>query len=119
MKCLRSFVVVMAVLGIVAFAYLSVGAADEHANIEQQIRDAKTSADHQAIAAFYAKEAQEADQLYKKHLAMRDAYGAIATLQEKGRAADHCAAIARKYQEVAKESGDLAAMHKTTAEQLK
>jgi hypothetical protein len=50
---------------------------------------------------------------------MKDAYAKIPALQEKGRAADHCDAIARKYQEMAKEYQTLAAMHKTMAEQLK
>jgi Cu+-exporting ATPase len=95
------------------------GAADECANIEQQIRDAKTPAHHQAIVAFYDKEAKEAHQLHAKHLAMKDAYAKIPALQEKARAADHCDAIARKYQEMAKEYQTLAAMHKTMAEQLK
>jgi hypothetical protein len=119
MKSLRSLVVVMAVLGIVAFAYLSFGAADEWANIEQQIRDAKTPADHQALAAFYAKEAQTAHQLHNKELIMRDAYAASRTMQEKGRPTEHCTVLADKYRDVAKEYEALAAMHKTMAEQLK
>jgi hypothetical protein len=119
MKWFRSLVTVMVVLGIVAFAYLSFGAADEWANIEQQIRDAKTPADHQAIAAFYAKEAQGAHQLHKKHLAMRDAYAASRIMQEKSRPTEHCTVIADKYRDMAKEYETLAAMHKTMAEQLK
>jgi hypothetical protein len=119
MKWSRSLITVMAVLGIVAFAHLSFGAADEWANIDQQIRDAKTPADHQALAAFYAKEAQMAHQLHNKHLIMRDAYAASRTMQEKGRPTEHCTVIADKYRDVAKEYEALAAMHKTMAEQLK
>ena len=119
MKWLGSFVAVMAVLGIVPFAYLSFGAADEWANIEQQIRDAKTPADHQAIAAFYEKEAQAAHKLHKTHVTMEAAYAASRTMQEKGRPTEHCTVIADKYRDMAKEYEALAAMHKTMAEQLK
>ena len=119
MKWLGSFVAVMTVLGIVPFAYLSFGAADEWANIEQQIRDAKTPADHQALAAFYAKEAQAAHKLHKTHVTMEAAYAASRTMQEKGRPFEHCRVIAEKYRDMAKEYEALAAMHKTMAEQLK
>lgn len=119
MKWFRNFVAVMAVLGIVPFAYLSFGAADEWATIEQQIRDAKTAADHQAIAAFYEKEAQAAHKLHKTHVTMEAAYAASRTMQEKGRPVEHCRVIAEKYRDVAKEYETLAAMHKTMAEQLK
>jgi hypothetical protein len=119
MKGFRSLVAVMAVLGIVAFAYLSFGAADEWANIEQQIRDAKTPADHQALAAFYEKEAQAAHKLHNTHVTMEAAYAASRTMQEKGRPSEHCRVIADKYRDMAKEYEALAAMHKTMAEQLK
>jgi hypothetical protein len=126
MKWSRSLLTVMAVLGIVAFAYLSsgcaggkIGAADGWATIDQQIRDAKTPADHQALAAFYEKEAQTAHQLHNKELIMRDAYAASRTMQEKGRPTEHCTVLADKYRDVAKEYEALAAMHKTMAEQLK
>jgi hypothetical protein len=119
MKWSRSFVAVMAVLGIVAFAYLSFGAADEWANIEQQIRDAKTPADHQALAAFYEKEAQRAHQLHTTHASMAAAYSAARSMERKDQAAGDMVFVAKKYQEMAKEYEALAAIHKTMAEQLK
>jgi hypothetical protein len=119
MKSLRSLVVVTAVLGIVAFAYLSFGAADEWTNIEQQIRDAKTPADHQALAAFYEKEAQKAHQLHNTHASMAAAYSAARSMERKDQAAGDMVFVAKKYQEMAKEYEALAAIHKTMAEQLK
>lgn len=108
-----------AALGIMAFAFLLFSSADEWADIRQKIREAKTPADHQGIAAFYEKEAQTAHQLHTKHLAMRDTYAAIPVLQEKRKAADHCETIAKKYQEMAKEYETLAAMHKSIDAQIK
>jgi hypothetical protein len=72
-KRFRSLVAVIAVLGVDPFAYLSFGAADEWATIERQIREAKTAADHQAIAAFSEKEAQAAPKLHNTHVAMEAA----------------------------------------------
>jgi hypothetical protein len=119
MKWLSSLVAVMAVLGIAAFVSLSFGAADEWAAIEQRIRDAKTAADHQALAAFYEKEAQAAHKLHNTHVTMEGAYAASRTMQERGRPTEHCRVIADKYRDVAKEYETLAAMHKAIAEQLK
>lgn len=75
----------------------------------QKIREAKTPADHQAIAAFYDNKAQEDHQLHTKHLAMRDAYTAIPAPREKGKADAHCEITAKQYQEMAKEYAALAA----------
>jgi hypothetical protein len=119
MQWFKSFVAVLAVLGIVPFVLLSFGAADEWTVIEQQIRDAKTAADHQAIAAFYEKEAQAAHKLHNTHVTMEAAYAASRTMQEKSRPTEHCKVIAEKYQDVAKQYESLAAMHKTMAEGLK
>ena len=119
MGWLRTVVVAVAVLGLMAIISLPFGSAQPGDDLEQNIRQATTPADHQALAAFYEQEAQTARELSAKHLAMRDSYATIPVLQEKGRAVDHCNAIARKYQEMAKEYETLAAIHKTVAAQLK
>jgi hypothetical protein len=119
MKWFRSLVAVMAVLGSIAFPYPALGAVDEWATIKQQIRDAKTPADHQALAAFYAKEAQMAHQLATRYLVMRDVLAAARATQEKSRAGEHWVFIAKKYQEKAKEYEIFAAMHTMMAEQRK
>jgi hypothetical protein len=93
----------VAVLGSLAIITLPVGLAGERENFQQKVREAKTPADHQALAAFYATEAQTARQDSVQHLAMRDAYAAIPVLREKGKADAHCEAIAKRYQRIATE----------------
>lgn len=55
-----TIVVVVAVLGMVAFVSLPLGIAGEGKGIAQKVRDAKTPAEQQAIAAAFEKEAQAA-----------------------------------------------------------
>jgi hypothetical protein len=119
MTWLKHILGVAAVLGIIAVASLPFSSAGGWAHMEQNIREAKTPADHQAMAAFYEQEAQTARELSAKHLAMRDSYATIPVLQEKGRAVDHCNAIARKYQEMAKDYAGLAEVHRRLAAQAK
>ncbi len=119
MEWLKKTVVIVAVLGMVAFVYLPFSSADEWDDIQQKIRDAKTAADHQALAAFYEKEAQAAHKLHNTHVTMEAAYAASRIRQEKGRPTEHCRVIAEKYRDMAKEYETLAAMHKATAAQLK
>jgi len=88
-------------------------------DIEQKIREAKTPADHQALAAWYEKEAQTAQQLASKHFMMRQVYAAARAMERKDQAGENCAFIAKKYQEMAKEYETLAAIHRMVAEQLK
>jgi hypothetical protein len=71
MKWLGTIVAAVAVLGFMAVISLPVGSAQPGDTIEQQIREAKTPADHQALATGYEKEAQTAQQLASKHFLMR------------------------------------------------
>jgi hypothetical protein len=100
-------------------ASLPFSSAGEWQDMAQKIREGKTPADHQAIAAFYRQEAQKAQELSAKHFPMREVYAAARAMQQKDRAGEHCAFIAKKYREMAKEYETLAAVHKTTAAQLK
>lgn len=119
MTWLKQILGVAAVLGTIAVASLPVSSAGGREHMERNIREAKTPADHQAIVAFYEQEAQTARELSANHLAMRDSYATIPVLQEKGRAVDHCNAIARKYQEMAQDYAGLAEMHRRLAAQAK
>jgi HD-like signal output (HDOD) protein len=118
-RWLRTIIAAVAVLGFMAVISLPVGLALPGDNIEQKIRQAKTPADHQALAAWYEKEAQVAQQLASRHFLMREVYAAARATQQKDRAGEHCAFIAKKYQEMAKEYETLAAVHKTMAEPRK
>jgi hypothetical protein len=50
---------------------------------------------------------------------MRAVYAAARAMERKGQAGEHCAFVAKKYQEMAKEYEALAAIHSMVAEQLK
>jgi hypothetical protein len=119
MKWLRTIVAAVAVLGFVAVISSSFGSAQPGDDIEQKIREAKPPADHQTLATCYEKEAQAAQQLASKHFLMRDVYAADRAMERKDRAREHCAFIAKKYQEMAKEYETLAAIHRMVAKQLK
>ena len=113
-------VVVVALLTIMELGYLPFGSAAEGKSIEQMIAEAKTPADHEAIAAFYEKEAQGARQKYAEHKKLADFYAATPALKTKsGTLFAHCNAAAAKYEEIAKEYEALAQMHKEMAKQTK
>jgi hypothetical protein len=119
MKWWRTIVAAVAALGFMAVISLSVGSAQPGGDIEQQIREAKTPADHQAWAAWFAKEAQAAQQLASAHFTMREVYAAARAMERKDRAGEHCVFVAKKYQEMAQEYESLAAIHRMVAEQPK
>jgi hypothetical protein len=88
-------------------------------NIELQLREAKTPADHQALVALYEQKAQSAQQLATRYFVMRDVLAAAHAGERKDRAGEHWAFVAKKYQEMAKEYETFAAAHKMMAEQRK
>ena len=93
-----SAIAVVAVLGIMALAPLSLGVAGEGDTIVQKVRDAKTPADEQAIAAFYEKEAQAAQQEAKLHSQLKDAYAKKSDMQAM---VSHCDMLVKHYQDIA------------------
>ena len=106
------------VLAIVALGFLplrSARAENAMEHMEQMITAAKTPADHEALAAFYEKEAQAARQKQAQHQQMGEEYAKIPVLKTKTGAVAHCQAIAKKYEEIAKENEALAQMHKEMA----
>jgi hypothetical protein len=104
-----TIVVVVAMLGIVAFVSLPLGIAGEGQSIVQMVRDAKTPADNQAIAAVFEKEAQAVQQKAKEHSQLKDAYAAKPDMQKM---VSHCDMIAKQYQEIATELTAMAEMYK-------
>jgi hypothetical protein len=101
--------IAVVVLGIIALVPLCLGVAGEGDTIVQKVRDAKTPADEQAIAAFYAKEAQAAQQEAKLHSQLKDAYAAKPDMQAM---VSHCDMLVKHYQDIAQELGVMAEMHK-------
>jgi Tfp pilus assembly protein PilE len=107
-----TIVVVVVVLGIVAFVSLPLGIAGEGKSIVQRVRAAKTPADQQAIAAVFEKEAQAARQKAKEHSQLKDAYAAQPDMQMM---VSHCDMLVKQYQEIATELTAMAEMHKKMA----
>jgi hypothetical protein len=119
MRRWRTTLAAVAGLGLMVVISLPFVLAQPGDTIELQIREANTPADHQALAAWYEKEAQAAQQLASKHFMMRDVYAATRAMERKDQAGEHCAFVAKKYQDMAKEYETLAAIHRMVAEQLK
>jgi len=105
-------IAVVAVLGIMALVSLPLGTAGEGKNIVQKVRDAKTPADQQAIAAFFEKEAQAAQQVAQQHSELKAVYAAKPDMQMM---VSHCDMLVKDYQEIAKELEVMAEMHKKMA----
>jgi hypothetical protein len=106
-------------LAVVALAYLPLSIAEEGKSVEQMITEAKTPADHEAIAVYYKKEAQEAHQKHAEHLQFSKSYSAVPVLKTKTGAVAHCDTIAKKYEDIAKEYEALAKLHKEMAKPTK
>jgi hypothetical protein len=88
------------------------------ADLTAQISAARTAADHEAIADAYAKEAADAEANAAAHEKMAASYKGL------GKAGlyhgdFHCAAIAKRYHEQAKELNELAAAHREKAKTAK
>jgi hypothetical protein len=98
----RSPAAVVVMLGFLGVISPPVGLARPGDTIEQKIRQANTPADHQALAAWYEQEAQAAHQLATRYFVMRDVLAAARAVEQKNRAGEHWAFIAKTYQEMAK-----------------
>lgn len=118
MKTWRSIAIVMMMVSTGTFGYLSVGTAEEGKNIEQMITTAKTTADHEAIAAYYEKEAQATHAKHAEHQKMGEWYKKNPTVNKSG-FSTHCDLIASNYDKSAKEYEALAKLHRDMAKSAK
>jgi hypothetical protein len=110
----RIVAVVVAALSLVATGSF----AAEDFDVDKAIATAKTPADHEAIAAYYDKEAAEAQAKADSHSKMGEDYkklGGAAT--EKVHLELHCDRLAKSYARAAKEAKALAAAHRAMAKQ--
>ncbi len=106
--------VVVGVLG-----YVSASVAAEGKNVEQMIAEAKTPADHDAIAAYYDQEAKAAHHKHEEHLKLKASYEKIPHLASKTGLPGHCNTIAANYEKTAKEYEALAKLHRDMAKSAK
>jgi hypothetical protein len=88
------------------------------ADLSAQVAGAKTAADHEAIADTYAKEAQEAEANAAAHEKMAASYKGLGKMGQ-FHGDTHCAAIAKRERETAKDLNDLAAAHRAQAKAAK
>ncbi len=106
-------VALAAVLMLSAATALPVFAADMSAKVGA----AKTAADHEAIATEYANEAKEAEARAAEHDKMAASYKGLGKI---GQVHDtHCAAIAKRERENAKDLTGLADAHRAQAKSAK
>lgn len=93
------------------------------AEIDQMISTAKTASDHEAIAAYYDKAAEQAKVRAAAHERMRNKYAESPSLQSAGPGyarvgAKDCDVIQRSYLNIADEDAGLAKMHREMAAKL-
>ena len=94
--------------------------AGEEADLDKMIANAKTPADHEAIAAVYEKSAEEAKAEAAKHTEMEAAYKqAGGALIGKQHIDTHCVNLVSLYKKIAKENEALAKAHKAMAKDAK
>lgn len=100
----------------------SVVRAGEHDDIMSMVEHAKTKADHEAIAAYYEKQAEAAKNQAELHRKMEKSYAVAPGGGTKGSAtslSQHCAALAKHYESLAQEYTTLAAAHRDMAKSAK
>ena len=91
-------------------------AAGEPVDIDKMITDAKTPADHEAIAVYYDQQAADARAKAAEHRKMGDSYRkAGGALQHKTHFHEHCEALVREYDAAARDYAAMAAAHRQMA----
>ncbi len=86
------------------------------ADILKMIADAKTPADHEAIAEYYDQQVTEAEGSSQLHEAMAQRYREMRT-HPRWETPEHCVKIAKYYEGIAQEDSELAAAHRALAQQ--
>jgi hypothetical protein len=85
-------------------------------NLDQMIENAKTPADHEALAAYYDQEAAANEEKAKIHHGTHHAYERFKIKPPD--MGPHCDALAKYYQRVANEDKALAAGHRELAKKV-
>jgi hypothetical protein len=116
--------IVHATLVVALLSFVGVGArALTAADLPDAIANAKTPADHEAIAAYYDEEAKTAREQAKRHQDMGAVYKKAPAAPAKAggghvfhrQMGEHCDKIAATYEESAKELETMAAAHRAQA----
>lgn len=90
------------------------------ADLPQRIESARTQADHEALAAYYDREASAARASAAEHRKMATSYqGMVAGGRGGASMAPHCNAIVRSQETIATEYEAMAAAHRQMGQQAK
>ena len=101
----------------------SVAVAEEK-NIEELVQNAKTPADHEAIAKLYDEEAATARSKAEEHRKMGAKYTHFESANSKTQGVHfdmpkHCQNLTKSYEQAAKEADAMAAAHRQAAKNAK
>lgn len=91
--------------------------ADQEQNIEQMVANAKTPADHQAIATYYDREATEYKSKAEFHRKLANTYKSLHLKPTD--TVHHCEEMAKDFDTLAKDASALAKAHRKMASQAK
>lgn len=119
MNSWKNIGIMLGLIAMMVLAFPPTGSAEDGKNIEQMITEAKSPADHEAIAAYYDQEAQAAHKKHEEHLQLKASYEKIPHLASKTALPGHCNTIAMDYQKTAKEYEALAKAHRDMAKAAK
>lgn len=103
-------------------AGVTAGHALDAADLPKAIEGAKTSADHEAIAAYFDAQAKQARETAASHEQMGAVYKKRPPVSPKGGShafhdsmGDHCDALVSKYEQAAEDYEEMAAAHRAEA----
>jgi FKBP-type peptidyl-prolyl cis-trans isomerase (trigger factor) len=106
----------IAIAALVAIPRSAARAADEDdQDIEQMVASAKTSADHEAIAKYFDREAKHDHKLAVKYKKIAASYKSLPRMAEMEQ---HCSSLADFYKNAAQEASLIAARHEAMAKGL-
>ena len=98
--------------------------AEDDKNLEALVANAKTAADHEAIAKIYDEEAAKARAKAEEHRKMGAKYTHFESANPKTQGVHfdmpkHCANLVKSYEAVAKEAEEMATAHRAMAKAVK
>ena len=112
--------VTLAMLALVAALYLPtqrVGVVEAQTfNLEKAVTEAKTPAEHEAIASYYDKEVTTAKTKAAEHHKLMEAYRNLSGKGQFGMEG-HCQRLAQTYESIATENTALATAHRQMAQE--
>lgn len=105
---------------LVVSVLLTACATDPHPmNMTQMVQNAKTSADHEALAKHYDDAAKEMQAKVVEHKKLLEQYTAGSYGKQAQNLKTHCEFLIRTYQEAAKANSDMADAHRQMAAEAK